>query len=58
MSGAARHVPASGCKTGSGKEIQTRIRKLAAAGVKQVAVAAGSQSAINEFTEHVIHALA
>jgi hypothetical protein len=45
--------------TGSAEEIQTRIRKLAAAGVNQVAIAevAGSQNLMNEFTEYVVPAL-
>src|SRR5580658_8840568 len=43
--------------TGSGEEIQVRIRKMAAAGVSQVAIA-GSQRVIDEFKTHVIQQLA
>jgi 5,10-methylenetetrahydromethanopterin reductase len=43
--------------TGSGEEIQVRIRKMAAAGVNQVAIA-GGQRTMDEFREHVILQLA
>jgi 5,10-methylenetetrahydromethanopterin reductase len=43
--------------TGSGEEIQVRIRKMAAAGVSQVAIT-GSQRVIDEFNTHVIQQLA
>jgi alkanesulfonate monooxygenase SsuD/methylene tetrahydromethanopterin reductase-like flavin-dependent oxidoreductase (luciferase family) len=39
--------------TGTPEEIRARIRKMAAAGVKQVAVA-GDQSGMTEFATHVI----
>ena len=42
--------------TGSGEEIQTRIRKMSAAGVNQVTIA-GDQSAIAEFASEVIQGL-
>ena len=42
--------------TGTVEELQTRIRKMAAAGVKQVAVA-GGQKTIAEFATHVIQAM-
>jgi DNA-binding MurR/RpiR family transcriptional regulator len=41
--------------TGSAEELQTRIRKMAAMGVKQVAIT-GGQGTIAEFATHVIHA--
>jgi hypothetical protein len=40
--------------TGSAEELQVRIRKMAAAGVNQVAIA-GGQTVIDEFNTHVIH---
>jgi DNA-binding MurR/RpiR family transcriptional regulator len=39
--------------TGSAEELQTRIRKMAAMGVKQVAIT-GGQSTIAEFATHLI----
>ena len=39
--------------TGSGEEIQVRLRKMAAAGVNQIAIA-GGKSTMDEFKEHVI----
>jgi 5,10-methylenetetrahydromethanopterin reductase len=39
--------------TGSAEELQVRIRKMAAAGVNQVAIA-GGQTVIDEFNTHVI----
>ena len=41
--------------TGSAEEIQVRIRKMAAAGVNQVAIA-GDQTVIDEFKRQVIQA--
>jgi len=42
--------------TGSAEELQVRIRKMAAAGVNQIAVA-GNQTVISEFNTHVIQQL-
>jgi 5,10-methylenetetrahydromethanopterin reductase len=42
--------------TGSAEELQTRIRKMAAMGVKQVAIT-GGQGTVAEFATHVIQAL-
>jgi hypothetical protein len=42
--------------TGSAEEIEVRIRKMAAAGVNQVAIA-GDQRVIDEFNTHVIQQL-
>ena len=42
--------------TGSAEEIQVRVRKMAAAGVNQIAIA-GDQTTIDEFNTHVIHQL-
>jgi diacylglycerol kinase family enzyme len=41
--------------TGSAEELQTRIRKMAAMGVKQVAIT-GGQGTVAEFATQVIHA--
>jgi 5,10-methylenetetrahydromethanopterin reductase len=43
--------------TGSAEEIQTRIRKLAAAGVNQIAITEVADSQMDEFTEYVVPAL-
>jgi len=42
--------------TGSAEELQVRIRKMAAAGVNQIAIA-GDQAVIAEFNTHVIQQL-
>jgi alkanesulfonate monooxygenase SsuD/methylene tetrahydromethanopterin reductase-like flavin-dependent oxidoreductase (luciferase family) len=42
--------------TGSAEEIQVRIRKMAAAGVSQVAIA-GDRNTVDDFRTHVIDAL-
>ena len=42
--------------TGSGEELQVRVRKMAAAGVNQIAIA-GDQTMIDEFNTHVIQQL-
>jgi len=42
--------------TGSAEELQVRIRKMAAAGVNQIAIA-GDQKVMEEFNEHVMQAM-